>query len=292
MEREELLYVREHTSCKNYAPDGPIIQIRNLAQGGYLNFGTDHRPFLCFLLRGHLCCRHEVEKPAFLRAAEMCFVARGEIFCGEALEPSVAVLCFLDPTIALCNEYSLKNLSDYLPESDSSDSDELTVLPVNRILLSELDTTRAAIETGLLCIHYQREKRDIFLLMLRGFYSREELAALFRPILSEDFDFKLSVLRIYSPAINVEEMIERSGLPPTSFNRKFLKAFGTTPRRWLVRKKRKSILCDLQMSDLTVKEIALKYGLTPNYFNHFCQLQLGASPHDLRKGEVDEKILS
>ena len=87
--------------------------------------------------------------------------------------------------------------------------------------------------------------------------------------------------------MNVNDMIERSGMASASFNRRFTKAFGTTPRQWLAQKKGKSILCDLRMSDLTVKEIAAKYGFSPNYFIRFCQLHLGNSPVELRKNELE-----
>lgn len=40
------------------------------------------------------------------------------------------------------------------------------------------------------------------------------------------------------------------------------------------------------MSDLTVKEIAAKYGFSSNYFIRFCQLHLGSSPAELRKNEL------
>lgn len=288
MKYQELLNVQEHVSCKNYATEGAVIQIRTVNRGAYLSYGDNHRPFLCFLLQGKICCRFDVRTSVMIGAGEMCFIMRGEIFWGEALEPATILICFLDATIALCNEYTIKSLSEFLPKTDKKECPAIPyILPISDILFAELSTTRIAMNTGLLCYHYQREKRDIFLLMLRGFYSKIELAELFRPILSDDFDFKQTILQNYTPEMNVNDMINRSGMPSASFNRKFMKAFGTTPRQWLAQKKERSILCDLLMSDLTIKEIAAKYGFSPNYFSKFCFMHLGGSPIELRKNELE-----
>lgn len=287
MNEFSLQYPQEHIPCKNYAADDAILQIRTLDRKETLNFDSDHHSFLCFLLQGSVQCQCNLGAPVRLNAAEMTFSARSDTFQLKTLEPAVVILCFFDETIALCNAYTIKTLSDFLPEKDDSSHPDLpVVVPVNDLLFSELDTTRIAMTAGLLCAHYQQEKRDIFLLMLRGFYSKETLSELFHPILSRDFDFKQQILKIYTPDMNVEEMIVRSGLPTTSFNRKFGKAFGTTPRQWLVNRKKKDILNDLSMKNMSIKEIACKYGLTPNYFNEFCRSQLGCSPSELRKKEV------
>lgn len=287
MKYHDLLYVQEHISCKNYAAEGVVIHTRTINQGEYLSYGDNHRPFLCFLLQGQIRCRFDTKTSVSIRTNEMCFIMRGEIFWAEALEPATVLICFLDATIALCNEFTIKSLSEFLVKKGNTEDPMIPyILPINDILCAELNTARAAMDTGLLCYHYQREKRDIFLLMLRGFYSKIELAELFRPILSEDFDFKQTILQNYTPDMNVNDMIERSGMASASFNRRFTKAFGTTPRQWLAQKKGKSILCDLRMSDLTVKEIAAKYGFSSNYFIRFCQLHLGSSPAELRKNEL------
>lgn len=283
MEKTELLYVREHVTCANYAADGPILQTRTFEPGASLNFGSDHPHFLCFLLQGRFRFRHNLEDRGEIGVREMIFIPRGDLFRGVALEPTSVVLCFLDAMIALCNEYTIKHLSDYLVETGTiHQSDASAILPIRSILFAELEVTRAAMDTGMLCFHYQREKRDIFLLMLRAFYSKEELAEFFRPALGEDFDFKHQILKLYTPSIRVTEMIDRMGLPSTSFNRKFIKVFRTAPKNWLLDRKKRDILNDLLMTDLSVKQLALKYGFTPNYFNKFCQQHLGGSPAELR----------
>ena len=287
MKPNELQYVQEHVSCRNYAADGPIIQIRTLNRGEFLNFDCNHRPFLGFLLRGTLLWSYDAGDPLRIRAAEMFFIARSETFRSQAEEQVQIVLCYLDTTIALCNEYTIKSLSNYLTFRNPDETPfEPIRLPIGEHLMAELETTQAAMATGLLCFHYQREKRDIFLLMLRGFYSKEDLAELFRPVLGEGFDFKQVIQRLYTPSINVQEMIEQTGLPSTSFNRKFMKSFGVTPRKWLIEKKKKDILRDLMMSDRSLKEIARTYGFSPNYFIEFCRTHLGAPPHELRAHEA------
>lgn len=284
MTYQKLLYVQEHISCKNYAVKGSVIQIRTVKQGESLNFGDNNRPFLCFLLEGQLLCRFDAKASISIRAHEMCLIMHGEIFWATALESTIVLICFLDAPMALCNEYTLKSLSGDFAKTDNTTYPLMPyILPISDILYAELNTARIAMSTGLLCFHYQREKRDIFLLMLRGFYSKIELAELFRPMLSVDFDFKQTVMLNYTSDMNVNDMIDRAGIPSASFNRRFMKSFGTTPRQWLIQKKRASILCDLQMSNLTIKEIAVKHGFSNNYFIKFCQTHFGNTPSELRK---------
>lgn len=281
-EQNRWLYLQEHFTCKHYAADGPVVQLRVLEAGEYIHHESDQRSVLCFVLEGALGFCPAERKEHGAKAGELFFVPQGETCWGRAREASVVILCFLDASIALCNTYTLKNLVDFMPK-EMSDDEVPVVLPIRDLLMAELAVTRTALTTGLFCYHYQRDKRDIFLLMLRGFYTKEELARLFAPALSRDYEFKQTVLGAYSPAINVQELIHRSGMPPTSFNRKFVEVFGTTPRRWLIDRKKGNILCDLLMTELSTKELAQKYGLSANYFNVFCQQHLGGAPLDIRK---------
>ena len=95
--------------------------------------------------------------------------------------------------------------------------------------------------------------------------------------------WETSVIKNYACEINAQQLISLTGLPAATFNRKFKKAFGMTIGQWLNSKRKENILRDLIMTDLSQKEIANKYNITPNYLSNFCKEQFGSTPSSLRK---------
>lgn len=56
-----------------------------------------------------------------------------------------------------------------------------------------------------------------------------------------------------------------------------------TSGQWLTLKRKENILKDLLMTDLSPKEIAMKYNFTPNYLISFCREHFGNTPIGLRE---------
>lgn len=172
MEIDQLRYVQEHISCQNYAIDSQIINIAHIHKGECLNFENSDTHILCFLINGSMYLKHNTNHIQ-VNSGKMFFISKSSTFFSEAIEQSTIVLCFLNASMALCNEFSIKNLIHYSPKNqDNLHSNTTVILAINNILLTELKTTAIAMETGLLCFHYQKIKRDIFFLMLRGFYTK------------------------------------------------------------------------------------------------------------------------
>lgn len=280
---ELLKYKEEHTSCTNYATEQKaIIQIYEEKAHRAITKSVAEKTTLVFVLKGVLHFTFADAEPQDIQAGEMFLLPAGNEFFGVAETDVSVVACFLTHGIALCNQFTLKNLYQYAEGKPQSPTNTFAVLPICDILRQELETTKTVIQTGVLCYHYQLLKRDTFLLMLRAFYDKNELANLFSSILSEDFNFKTEILQLYSSSQNVNELIEQSGLSATTFNRKFKAAFHTTPSKWLAQKKKESLLNEIRMTDLPLKEIAEGFNFTPNYLIKFCKDHFGQTPTELR----------
>lgn len=76
------------------------------------------------------------------------------------------------------------------------------------------------------------------------------------------------------------------GMSTATFNRKFKKAFGLPVGKWINAKRKINVLIDLKTTDMTIKDIAAKYNLTPNYLTNFCKKQLGNVPANIRRGFI------
>lgn len=279
---ELLKYKEEHTSCSNYATEQKaIIQVYEEKAHRAVTKSITEKATLIFLLKGTLHFAIDNEEPKEIQAGQMFLMPGGCEFYAVAKTDVSVVTCFITPSMALCNQLTLKNLYKYAKLKNATDT-IFAVLPISRLLQQELEQTKDTLQTGLLCYHYQYIKRDTIFLLLRAFYTKDELTRLFYPILNDDFNFKAKIMQLYSSSQNVNELIEQSGLPSTTFNRKFKVAFHTTPSKWLAQKKKESLLNEIRMTDLPLKEIAEEFNFTPNYLIKFCKDHFGQTPTELR----------
>ena len=111
-------------------------------------------------------------------------------------------------------------------------------------------------------------------------------SSLFRSVQSDDFDFREEIFKHYTCEVNAQELCALMGMSTATFNRKFKKAFGLPVGEWLNSKRKVNVLMDLKTTYMTIKDIAVKYNLTPNYLTNFCKKQLGDVPANLRSGEA------
>ena len=89
-------------------------------------------------------------------------------------------------------------------------------------------------------------------------------------------------MQIYPQIETAQELMERLNMSATAFNRKFQKAFGLSPRQWLIQKKKEKLFRDIVMTDIPIGELAFKYHFTENYITTFCHEHFGKSPTQLR----------
>ena len=285
---EPLKYREEHISCQFYASgQEAAIQIYDeIAYQAITKLDTEKNT-LIFVLKGVLHFTIADSVPQEIRAKEMFLLPAGNEFFGVAKTDVTVITCYLTPDIALCSQFTLKHLYKYAQTHGIHNETSFAVLPITDLLYKELEVTQTVMQTGVLCTHYQQLKLNTILLMLRVFYNKDELTTLFYPILNDDFNFKTKILQLYSIDKNVNELIELTGLPTTTFNRKFKAAFQTTPSKWLTHKKQRYMLNKIRMTELPLKEIAEQFNFTPNYLVKFCKDHFGQTPNKLR--EVSEQ---
>lgn len=279
-----LQYVEEHLICENYASgDNAIIGIVELKANKLFIREDMKRSTLVFVLSGSINISTGSIMNQTIEAGNMFLVPAGSSFYGKAITATVLMRCFFTGNMALCNKFTLKNLLHYLPEKE-----KFTILPIHDFLRRELELTRDVMRKGLLCIHFQHLKAEIIFLTLRGFYTRQELASLFEPILATDGDFKDKVLQLYPKVNSAKELIRELNMSPTAFKQKFKVSFGISAKQWLIQKKKEKLFRDIVMTDYTVIELADKYNLTVNYLTTFCKKYFGKTPTELRLQRVDK----
>lgn len=141
-------------------------------------------------------------------------------------------------------------------------------------------------EEGLNCIHYHRLKQEELCILLRGYYSPEQLYGLLGSIVGGSDNFKDFVLRNYKNITDIAAFASIANMSVRNFQRKFKAEFNLSAREWLNERRAEHILRDIRSSDKTIAEIALSYGFaSPSYFTIFCKQHFGKTPSQLRKNK-------
>lgn len=277
----ELEYANEHLACTYYTTgEQAIIETAEIKAGKYIMKEDVEHNALVFVLSGEIDISTAGAVCKRVQGRQFFLICAGDSFHGKAISDTIILGCTFDRDMSLCNRFSIEQLQDFKPTVKQDKG--ITLLPVHDLLFKELELTRKILCSGMLCIHFQSLKKELFFLELRGLYRKEDLARLFAPILGRDIDFKDLVLKTYPQVGTSQELIDKLNMSPTAFKKKFKETFGVSARQWLIHKKEQKIIRDILMTNMSITELADKYRFTVNYMTTFCKKRFGKSPTDLR----------
>lgn len=262
----------------------PLFYVLRLRKGEHFSRDRMCSSLLVFVLEGEVEISTGIYVKEFAGEGQMFVVHKGDNGYAKGLKDAVILLCSFDSSMALCNGLSLGNATeDYKePTPEERQSQGLPRLEIKNMLMTELKLVQHEVESNLLGYRFMEFKRYIIVYMLRTLYNKEELFYMFRCVRNDDFDFRDKVLHFYTCDINAQELCAQMEMSTATFNRRFKRAFGMPCGEWLNSKRQVQVLMDLKTTDLSVKEIAGKYNLTPNYLTDFCKRFLGDVPVNLR----------
>ena len=261
-----------------------LFYVLRLRKGEHFSRDRVCSSLLVFVLEGEVEMSTGIYVKEFAGEGQMFVVHEGDNGYTKGLKDAVMLLCSFDSSMALCNGLSLGNATaDYKePTPEERHSQGLPRLEIKSMLMMELKLMQHEVESNLLGYRFMEFKRYIIVYLLRTLYNKEELFYMFRCVRSDDFDFRDKVLHFYTCDINAQELCAQMEMSTATFNRRFKRAFGKPCGEWLNSKRQMQVLMDLKTTDLSVKEIAGKYNLTPNYLTDFCKKFLGDVPVNLR----------
>lgn len=276
----------DNSTCENNDSNRQaLFRIERLAKDQMVSYYKIPRSALVFVLDGTVRVSTDVYIKQTVGGEKNVFVVHE---CDNVLirgvDDAVMLYCFFNSSMAFCYGLSLKASDDaQIKKVRHRPKDELPTLPIPKLLMEELELIRKELASNLLDIRFMELKRYVILMMLSKLFRRDDLIYMFRYKPGEDFEFSELVFRHYSCDVDAQELAALTGVPIATFNRKFKKAFGMSVLHWLNTRRKISILMDLTTTDMTIKEIAAKYNLTPNYLSDFCKKHLGDTPSSFRE---------
>lgn len=98
-------------------------------------------------------------------------------------------------------------------------------------------------------------KHREFFLLLKFFYSRDEIITLFHPIIGKNIDFRDFIMQNYLKVNNVENLIALSNMGRSSFYSKFKETFGVTAKQWMQKQIGERIIGKAAEPGMRVKQL-------------------------------------
>ena len=277
----KLLYLNEHLSCLNYQMNSDVgFTCQQLEKEEVYRIDNSKSSCTLFMIEGDVIFDLGKYKGLRILQKEMVFIPQSIETRIKSMTGSKCILLFWDRNVSVCDKLFLGSL----PVRDEERTADNFILPIRKPLVKVLDSVGAYLEAKLLCKHMHLLKQQELLLVLKGFYTKKELAAFFSTSTGIRRHFEKFVIENYKKVSSVKEFADLYYVSERSCSRKFHSCFGESPYKWMQKKKAEQMLemvCDLELS---FQEISSKLGFSsPSHFTAYCRRMYGMSPTQLRE---------
>ena len=279
-----LHYLDEHIICSNYISGKAVGFKRHvLKKDETIQIPSDNNwNCIFFFLEGKV--EYAIDDPRAKEQAnenEMIFVPKLTYFICTALEETTIISHEFEKLINLCDKFALQSL---FPYCNLEGKERTECLPIHKPLKDFLDLLFYYLKIGMLCKHMHEVKQKELFLLLRAFYTKEENAAFFYPIISKNMDFKSQVYNHYLKVKTVQELASLCNLSLATFNRLFSENFRDAPYAWMQKQKAKLIANRLSNKEIALSEIIDEFDFSSAaHLTLFCKKYLEMTPSQYRK---------
>lgn len=237
----------------------------------------EDRSALMFVLEGEVQLVGLKDKQAeVLRNSVSLLPIASKVLIRSKNKARVLIVSF-DPTNYFSIEYTQELLRYSSNESISHIDLKDNLMPFLRSVLSYIDDAADMTELSELL------RAEMFVI-IRLYYSQEDISGLFSPVLNTDLAFKQLVMRHCLQTETLDGLAALTRYSKSGFIKKFHRCFGVSPYKWILDYKVKRILQEIQLSNKQFKQIADDYGISNlSYFYTFCKKHFGKSPSAMRK---------
>ena len=283
-----ILYKHEHVTCNNFRlPTQRTFQVFYLHPEEKCMELDNSRSILLFILEGEIMFSNDAVHKQILQKDNIALIPVGSHYSIEARKASHILTCRFSDDIRLCNRIHFESLSKY-KKGIAYSHNTLKFQEEIRLFLNLLNSY---IEDGIGCKHLQELKLQELFILFRAYYTKEQLAAFFHPILSRDTDFNHFILSNYRSVANVEEFARLAHISLSAFNRKFKKHFNEPAYQWMLQRKTEGVLEDIRSTNKSFLAISLDWNFSSQaHLTKFTKQQCGLSPSQIREQAAHDLI--
>ncbi|MDR3143130.1 MAG: helix-turn-helix transcriptional regulator [Tannerellaceae bacterium] len=256
-----------------------IFNIKQERKGKMIQLKEMHLNHLLFILEGEMNVSYNEFKNHLCVGGDMIFVARDANLIAETYTEVQYLLLSFNNHIQIIEHLELTHLKEH--NNERSIFNKLDIRPpLQGILDSILFYQNNKIKSRQL---NEAKQKEIFLVM-KTFYTQQELSRFLKPVLNQDIDFKAFMFKHYIDVKNVDELAQLCNLSIRSLTRKFKLYFGDSPYRWMLKQKAHHIKTLLIDKKIPMQQIIKEYGFSsPAHFTTYCKKHFGMTPSSYRK---------
>ena len=274
--------VEEHLSCYCYDNDEKtLVEVRKIGQTESENISLFCNEIV-FVLKGKLRFTMHGDLKADVSAGHLIFLPANNKIHYKVLARSTILIFRLKDDMRLCHTFNINRLNSNVNTLEKPTT--LESLEINTYLKKLAKGLVDTWEDGLKCRFYFQAKITETLIMLRAFYSEEQLFRFFYYYFTPDIEFAEFVQANHLKCATVNDFANALNMTTQQFTRRFNSIFGEAPYGWMQREKAQLIYGEICRCNKSLKEIANEYGFNIlSNFNRFCKAAFGMNPREIRK---------
>jgi len=284
----EIINPQEHRSCAYYECGAkPVIEV--------LRFERKHKEKLdlvrnkiVFMLEGSLQFSYKDYPVQLAEKGRFFFVPSGGDFNFTVTKKALVMIIRLQRNVFMCEGCTIEQLYKDKIASNVQEYSKIGIMPLemNPPLWYFAEGLNRSITGGLTCRYYHDIKIKELFLLIRAYYSHEDLRDFFSMVLSPDTEFSEFVRANHYKYKTVIDFAQGLCMTPKNFRQKFVSVFGEPPAAWMTREKACLIHYELISGDKTIAEISDEYGFAAqSHLNRFCKREFGKNPGEIRAGK-------
>lgn len=279
--QNEPLYIEEHLSCQNYMMSiNTGFKHIEFSENSEFGENNANKNYLLFFLEGDFTLTCNQFQNRLFHGGDMILIPRSSDFRGVVKGKASMLSMFFDSPEWYCDKLIFQSLSMFCDNKEY----EFEAVKIRYPLTCFLELLTCYVKNEMNCSHLHDLMQREFFFLLQGFYEKQEIVALFHPIIGKEMDFRDFVIHNYTKVSNIEQLISLSNLGRSRFFAKFNKTFGMTAKQWILKQKNQHILEKMTEPGIYIKDIIDELGFDSQvYFSRYCKQHFGCTPSQLMK---------
>ena len=282
--------MNEHLKCYNYDHrEKPQIEVAKILAGQTREI-TITESEIVFFIDGKMRFSFSDLPDYEGMSGEFVFLPAGSKYSVTAISDTCAVIFRLNKAINLCENFMIDRLFrqfETMSHSRPKTAESLSALEIIPPLWYFLKGLIDCIDDGIKCRYFFDMKIKELLLLMRVYYTKEQLHDFFYLILSVDTAFSEYVRLKWDQFESIEELAKSMHYTRRQFSTRFVKVFGMNPNKWIIEARAGKIYNEITSTRKQFKQIAAdNMFYSDAYFTNFCKTMFGGTPSDVRAGKV------
>ncbi|MDR1258221.1 MAG: helix-turn-helix transcriptional regulator [Tannerellaceae bacterium] len=271
--------IKEPLSLRLYSPTIPTgFRFRELAQGSAWSATNKDYNHLFFLLEGKAVVSCNEFTNHLICGGEFTLIPIAADMICKALAPCRVLMFSFEQFFHLSDRDYVHEICDTASEVTYDFAPVAIRAPLDKFLSHIILYFKQGMNKPIL-----HEIKHVELsVIMRSFYSKKEVAAIFHPIVGKAINFRIEVMRNYRKVAHVDDLALLFGMEKRTFGRQFKDEFGMSPYQWILNQKAKHVHFSLTDSQQTLDTIRKEHGFKfPGHFTRFCREQFNTTPSKL-----------